>query len=275
MNQAQTVKLKNGVEIPLVGLGTFRSGDNELTSAIKSAIAAGYTSFDTAWIYNNEHEVAQGIKESGRKREEFFITSKLWNRFQGYDSTLEAFEVSMKLLGTDYVDLYLVHWPGKDKFIDTWKAFEKLYKEGRIRAIGVSNFLPHHLDRLLAECEIAPMVNQIEMHPYFMDYKTLQYCQERSIQMEAWAPLGFGSNLLKEETMNQIAKAHGKTPAQVSLRFLIQNGVRVIPKSVHEDRQKENLDVFDFVLSEDDMQAIRKLNTNKRLSEDPDTFFLI
>ncbi len=273
MNHVESVKLSNGVEIPLVGLGTFRSGDNELKNAVKSAVSVGYTSFDTAWIYNNEREVAEGIRESGRKREEFFITSKLWNSFQGFDSTLKAFDVSLKLLGTDYIDLYLVHWPGRDKFIDTWKAFEKLYKEGRIRAVGVSNFLPHHLNRLLAECEIAPMVNQIEMHPYFMDYDTIRYCQERSIRMEAWAPLGYGSSLLKEETMVRVAGAHKKTPAQVSLRFLIQNGVRVIPKSVHEDRQRENLDVFDFILNEEEMQAIRKLNTNKRLSEDPDKFF--
>lgn len=273
MNHVESVKLANGVEIPLVGMGTFRAGDSELKNAIISAISVGYTSFDTAWIYKNEHEVAEGIQASGRKREEFFITSKLWNSFQGYDGTLLAFEASLKLLDTDYIDLYLVHWPGKDKFIDTWKAFEKLYRDGRARAIGVSNFLPHHLNRLLAECEIAPMVNQIEMHPYFMDYGTISYCQERFIQMEAWSPLGFGSNLLKEETMAKIAGTHGKTPAQVSLRFLIQNGVRVIPKSVHEDRQKENLDVFDFKLSEEEMQAIRKLNTNKRLSEDPDKFF--
>ena len=273
MIHVESVKLKNGVEIPLVGMGTFRSGDNELKSAIASAVAVGYKSFDTAWIYKNEHEVAEGIKVSGSKREELFITSKLWNSFQGYESTMKAFDVSLKLLETDYIDLYLVHWPGKDKFIDTWKAFEKLCKEGRIRAIGVSNFLPHHLDRLFAECEIAPMVNQIEMHAYFMDYNTIQYCQERSIQMEAWAPLGFGSNLLKEETIGRIAKAHEKMPAQIALRFLIQNGIRVIPKSVHAERQKENLNVFDFVLSEEEMQEIRKLNTGKRLSEDPDTFF--
>jgi Aldo/keto reductases, related to diketogulonate reductase len=272
MTKVQTTKLANGVEIPYVGLGTFRSGDAELKEAVKSAISVGYTSFDTAWIYQNEKAVAQGIKESGRKREEFFITSKLWNEFQGYDSTLKAFDVSMDLLGTDYVDLYLVHWPGKDKFVDTWKAFEKLYKEKRIRAIGVSNFLPHHLDVLLPNCEILPMVNQIEAHPYYMDYKTIKYCQDKNIQMEAWAPLGFGSNLLKEETMVRIAKAHGKTSAQVTLRFMIQNGIRVIPKSVHKERQQENLNVFDFELNEKEMQEIRALNTNKRLGDDPDTF---
>lgn len=272
MKKVEMAKLSNGVEVPYVGLGTFRSGEKELENAVKSAVEIGYTSFDTAWIYENQNEVAQGIEASGKKREDLFITGKLWNSFQGYESTLKAFEVDLEQLKTDYLDLYLIHWPGKDQFVDTWKAFEKLYKDKRVRAIGVSNFMPHHLDVLLPSCEITPMVNQIEAHPYYMDYKTIEYCQSRSIQMEAWAPLGFGSSLLKEQIMIDVAEAHGKTPAQVSLRFLIQNGVRVIPKSVHADRQKQNLDVFDFELTEDEMNAVRSLNTNERLGDDPDTF---
>ena len=272
MEKVKNAKLMNGVEIPYVGLGTFRSKENELANAVKSAVEIGYTSFDTAWIYENEAEVANGIKASGRKREEFFITSKLWNAFQGYDSTLKAFDVSLELLDTDYIDLYLIHWPGKGRFVDTWKAFEKLYKEKRIRAIGVSNFLTHHLDELLPNCEITPMVNQIEAHPYYMDYKTIEYCQSKGILMEAWSPLGFGSALLSEKTLVDIAQAHGKTTAQITLRFLIQTGIRVIPKSVNPDRQKQNLDVFDFELDTQEMDAIKKLNTNQRLGDDPDKF---
>lgn len=272
MAKVAITKLSNGVEVPYIGMGTFRSKDNELEIAVKSAVEIGYTSFDTAWIYENENQVANGIKASSKKREELFITSKLWNQFQGYQSTLDAFEVSLKLLDTDYVDLYLIHWPGKGRFVDTWKAFEKLYKEKRIRAIGVSNFLTHHLDELLPKCEIIPMANQIEAHPYYMDYKTIEYCQERSILMEAWSPLGFGSPLLKEQTLIDIGKAYGKTSAQVTLRFLIQKGIRVIPKSVNPERQKENLNIFDFELSAKDITQIEKLNTGKRLGDDPDKF---
>ena len=182
----------------------------------------------------------------------------------------------MGLLNTDYIDLFLIHWPGKDKFIDTWKAFEKLYKEKRIRAIGVSNFFPYHLDALIAESEIMPMVNQIETHPYLMDYKTIEYCQKKGILVEAYSPLGgAGSGLLNDEVLKNIGEKHGKSSAQVTLRFLIQNGIRVLPKSVHADRQIQNIDVFDFTLSEKDIESIKSLNKQKRFGADPDTFFEI
>ena len=271
MNQVKMHTLSNGVEIPMIGMGTFRSADSNLQDAIRSAREVGYTSFDTAWIYGNEQDVAKGL--AGANRKELFITDKLWNSFQGYDSTLKAFEVTLSQLETDYLDLYLVHWPGKDKFVETWKAFEKLYKEKRIRAIGVSNFLVHHLEVLLDSCEIAPMVNQLETHCYYVDYKTLDFCKKNNILVEAWAPLGFGSDLLKEPILTDIAKAHSKTTAQVALRFLIENGIRVIPKSVHANRQKENFEIFDFSLTDAEMAKIKTLDKKHRLHEDPDIFF--
>ncbi|MGI5849287.1 MAG: aldo/keto reductase [Christensenellales bacterium] len=274
MKQVPMARLPNGVEMPMVGLGTFRSAGSELREAVVTAIKTGYTSVDTAWVYENEQDVAAGINAAKASREDILITSKLWNDLQGYDSTMKAFDESLRLLNTDYIDLYLIHWPGKEKFVDTWKAFEKLYKDERVRAVGVSNFMPHHLDVLLDSCEIVPMVNQIEAHAYFMDYDTIEYCQRYSILVEAWSPLGYGSGLLKEKALKDAGKAHGKTPAQVALRFLIQNGIRVLPKSVHADRQKQNFEIFDFALTEKEMDAIRSLNTKRRLGPNPDVFFI-
>jgi Aldo/keto reductases, related to diketogulonate reductase len=271
--KSEVFTLSNGMQIPKVGLGTFRSTPAEIAAAVESAIKIGYRSFDAAWIYNNEEGVAQGIKNSGLKRQDVMITDKLWNEFQGYDSTLRAFDQSLKLLHTDYIDLYLIHWPGKDKFVETWKAFERLYQEKRVRAIGVSNFLVHHMQTLLDNCSIPPVSNQIETHVYFMDYATIDFCKKHNIQIEAWAPLGYGSELLKEKILVEIGQKHHKTPAQVALKYLVQNGIRVIPKSVLPDRQAENFDLFDFELSGDEMKALQSLNRNARLHEDPDLFF--
>ncbi len=271
MSKVQSALLPGGVEIPMIGLGTFRSSADTLRQAVKSALDIGYTSFDTAWIYENGKDIAKAIAD--RDRKELFITDKLWNAFQGFESTKKAFDVTLSQLETDYIDLYLVHWPGKDKFLDTWKAFEELYAGKKIRAIGVSNFMTHHLEVLLENCSVPPMVNQIEAHCYYMDYKTIEFCREHSILVEAWAPLGYGSNMLKEKALEDIADAHGKTPAQVALRFLIQNGIRVLPKSVNAQRQKENFEIFDFELTDEQMESIRKINKGQRLHADPDTFF--
>lgn len=271
MNQVQKALLSNGVSIPMIGLGTFRSSADALQKAVQSALDIGYKSFDTAWIYENEQDIAKAI--AGHDRKELFITDKLWNSFQGYKRTLGAFDVTLSLLETDYLDLYLVHWPGKDKFVDTWKAFEELYAAKKIRAIGVSNFMVHHLEELLENCTVQPMVNQIEAHCYYIDEKTIDFCKAHNILVEAWAPLGYGSDMLGDKVLVDIAGAHGKTPAQIALRFLVQSGIRVIPKSVSADRQKENIELFDFELTDEHMERIRGLNKGQRLHADPDTFF--
>jgi diketogulonate reductase-like aldo/keto reductase len=269
MKTVETTVLKNGVNIPKLGLGTYKTSGEEVTNAVGVALANGYTSIDTARFYENEKDIAKAIKMSGIARRDLFITSKLWNTYHGYDSTMRSFEDSLKQLETDYLDLYLIHWPGRDKYVETWKAFETLYKEKRIRAIGVSNFLRHHLETLLDHCDVEPMVDQIETHAYYMDENTIGFCQGSNIKVEAWAPLGRGA-LLKDPVLTKIANRHGKTPAQTALRFLLQNDIIVIPKSVHENRIRENINVFDFELTGSEMEAIRALNKNERIFSDPD-----
>ncbi|WP_404469917.1 aldo/keto reductase [Sutcliffiella horikoshii] len=269
---ASTTTLHNGVEMPWFGLGVFKVEEGqEVESSVKMAIHAGYKSIDTAAIYKNEEGVGKGIRESDVPREELFITTKVWNADQGYESTLKAFDESMEKLGLEYLDLYLVHWPVKGKYVDTWKALEKLYKDGRVRAIGVSNFQIHHLQDILDVAEVKPMVNQVEYHPKLSQVELLNFCKENGIQMEAWSPLMQGQ-LLDNEVLKEIADAHNKSVAQVILRWDLQNGVVTIPKSVKEHRIKENADIFDFELSADEMQKIHALNEDKRVGPDPDNF---
>ncbi|ART75551.1 aldo/keto reductase [Sutcliffiella horikoshii] len=269
---ASTTTLHNGLEMPWFGLGVFKVEEGqEVESSVKMAIHAGYKSIDTAAIYKNEEGVGKGIRESDVPREELFITTKVWNADQGYESTLKAFDESMEKLGLEYLDLYLVHWPVKGKYVDTWKALEKLYKDGRVRAIGVSNFQIHHLQDILDVAEVKPMVNQVEYHPKLSQVELLNFCKENGIQMEAWSPLMQGQ-LLDNDVLKEIADAHNKSVAQVILRWDLQNGVVTIPKSVKEHRIKENADIFDFELSAEEMQKIHALNEDKRVGPDPDNF---
>lgn len=256
--------------MPWFGLGVFKvENGSEATESVKAAIKNGYRSIDTAAVYKNEEGVGIGIKESGVAREELFITSKVWNEDQGYDTTLAAFEKSLERLQLDYLDLYLIHWPGKDKYKDTWRALEKLYKDGKIRAIGVSNFQVHHLEELLKDAEIKPMVNQVEFHPRLTQKELRDYCKKQGIQLEAWSPLMQGQ-LLDNEVLTQIAEKYNKSVAQVILRWDLQHEVVTIPKSIKEHRIIENADIFDFELSQEDMDKIDELNQDERVGPNPD-----
>ncbi|MFP5106658.1 aldo/keto reductase [Neobacillus sp. C211] len=270
-NLTDTTTLSNGVKMPWVGLGVFKVTEGEeVIQSVKAAIKNGYISIDTAAIYGNEEGVGQAIKDSGVPREDLFITTKLWNSEQGYESTLKAFEISLTKLGLDYLDLYLIHWPGKEKYKETWKAFEKLYKEGRVRAIGVSNFQVHHLEDLISSAEIKPMVNQVEFHPHLTQKELLAYCKNEGIQLEAWSPLKQGQ-LLSEPVLEDLAHKYNKSVAQVILRWDLQHGVVTIPKSIKEHRIIENADIFDFELSTEDMDKIDGLNQDSRAGSHPDT----
>ncbi|PLR97839.1 aldo/keto reductase [Bacillus sp. T33-2] len=267
-----TTTLHNGVKMPWFGLGVFKVKEgSEVVDSVMAALKNGYISIDTAAVYGNEEGVGQAIRDSGVPREELFITTKVWNADQGYESTIKAFETSMQKLGLDYLDLYLVHWPVAGKYKDTWKALEKLYKDGRVRAIGVSNFHVHHLEDLLSTAEIKPMVNQIEYHPHLTQKEVHDFCKKEGIQLEAWSPLKQGE-LLNEPTIVEIAEKHGKTAAQVILRWDLQNEVVTIPKSIKEHRIIENANIFDFELSSEDMERITGLNKNERIGADPDNF---
>ncbi|MCY7779378.1 aldo/keto reductase [Bacillus haynesii] len=266
-----TVTLHNGVKMPWFGLGVFKVEEgSQVVESVKAAIKNGYRSIDTAAIYQNEEGVGKGIKESGVPREELFITSKVWNSDQGYEKTLAAFDESLRKLGLDYLDLYLIHWPGKDKYKDTWRALEKLYKDGRVKAIGVSNFNVHHLESLLEDAEIKPMVNQVEFHPRLTQAELRAYCKKQGIQVEAWSPLMQGK-LLDDQVLTDIAKKYNKSVAQVILRWDLQSEVVTIPKSIKEHRIIENADIFDFELSAEDVEKINALNKDERVGPDPDT----
>ncbi|MFB9467602.1 aldo/keto reductase [Streptomyces cinereospinus] len=266
--------LNNGVEMPQLGFGVWQVPDDEAEQAVATALEAGYRSIDTAAIYGNEEGTGKALAASGLPREELFVTTKLWNSDQGYDTTLRAFDVSLGKLGLDYVDLYLIHWPvpSKDQYVDTYKAFEKLHAEGRIKAIGVSNFLPEHLRRLIGETSVVPAVNQIELHPHLQQHAAREFHAERGIATEAWSPLGQGKGLLEVPAIVAIARKHGRTPAQVVLRWHLQLGNVVIPKSVTPSRIRENIDVFDFTLDTEDLAAISALNEDRRLGPDPAAF---
>ncbi|GIQ68851.1 glyoxal reductase [Xylanibacillus composti] len=266
---ADTTELNNGVRMPWLGLGVFQVEEGEeVINSVRYALEAGYRSIDTAAGYRNEAGVGTAIKQSGIKREEIFVTTKLANSDQGYESTLQAFEESRRKLDLEYIDLYLIHWPGKDKYKDTWRAFEKLYKEGYIRAIGVSNFKEHHLESLKQDSDIIPAVNQVEFHPLLNQQKLLQYCKNEGIQLEAWTPIMKGK--LDLPVLTELAAKYNKTPAQIVLRWDLQHGIVTIPKSVRQARIQENADIFDFTLSEDDMSKIDQLNQDYRFGPDPD-----
>ena len=269
---ADTVTLNNGVKMPWFGLGVFKVEEGaSVEQSVAAALAHGYRSIDTAAIYRNEVGVGKAIRESGIKREELFITTKVWNSDQGFDRTLRAYEESLNKLGLEYVDLYLVHWPVKDKYRETWKALIKLYEDKRVRAIGVSNHQIHHLKNIIDDTGVVPAVNQVEFHPLLTQKELLAYCQETGVQLEAWSPLMQGNNL-DDPRLLSLSEKYGKTSAQIILRWDLQCGVVTIPKSVKEHRIRENADVFDFELAEDDMALIDSMNQNKRFGSDPDNF---
>ncbi|MER5253578.1 MULTISPECIES: aldo/keto reductase [unclassified Streptomyces] len=263
--------------MPQLGFGVWQVPDDEARSAVATALEAGYRSIDTAAIYANEEGTGKAIAESGIAREELFVTTKLWNADQGYDSTLRAFDASLEKLGLDQVDLYLIHWPlpSKGLAVDTYKAFEKIQADGRARSIGVSNFLPEHLEKLISETSVIPAVNQIELHPHLQQRASREFHAEQGIATEAWSPLGQGKGLLEVPAIIAIAQKHGRTPAQVVLRWHLQLGNVVIPKSVTPSRIKENIDVFGFELDPEDMAAISALNEDRRLGPDPVTFDVV
>ncbi|MFD4763000.1 aldo/keto reductase [Streptomyces sp. NPDC058439] len=276
MSKVPSITLNNGVEMPQLGFGVWQVPDDEAAKAVATAIESGYRSIDTAAIYKNEAGTGRAVAASGVAREELFVTTKLWNTDQGYDSTLRAFDSSLDKLGLEYVDLYLIHWPvpAKDAYLDTYKAFEKIYSEGRAKAIGVSNFLPEHLERLLGETSVVPVLNQIELHPQLQQAESRALHAKHGIATEAWSPLGQGKGLLEVPTVVAIARKHGRTPAQVVLRWHIQTGNVVIPKSVTPSRIVENLDVFGFELDADDLAAFAALDEGKRLGPNPGEFNL-
>ena len=272
--------LKNKVEIPSLGFGTWliENGD-EAVRIVSAALECGYRHIDTAAAYGNEESVGKAVRESGIERSEIFVTSKVWNTERGYDKAMAAFEATMEKLGLDYLDLYLVHWPcnvgSREEWAkvnsDTWRALEKLYEDKRVRAIGVSNFKVHHLEELFKNCKTAPMVNQIEFHPGFMQQEIFDCCRKNNILVEAWSPLGRGrmegSSLIRE-----LSDKYGKSVAQICIRWCLQNGVLPLPKTVTESRIAENADVFDFEISAEDMEKINSMEQFGWSGHDPDTF---
>jgi diketogulonate reductase-like aldo/keto reductase len=266
--------MNNGVQIPQLGFGVFLVPDTETSVAVRTALETGYRHIDTAKLYQNEAGVGAAIAESGIARDELFVTTKVWNSEQGFDSALASFEASMDRLGLQVLDLLLIHWPAPalDRYVDTWRAFEKLYAEGRVRAIGVSNFSIPHLQRLLDETSVVPAINQIELHPLLPQAELRAFHAEHGILTEAWSPLARGGPVLAHPVIAEIAARVGKTPAQVILRWHLELGNVVIPKSVTPSRIRENFDVFDFSLTEQDVQAITGLETGDRIGPHPDTF---
>lgn len=264
--------LNNGVKMPWLGFGVFKVEDGyEVEKAVSCALEAGYRSIDTASIYGNERGVGKAIKESGIPREEIFLTTKVWNEDQRKKRTLSAFQESLELLETDYVDLYLIHWPVAGYYTETWKAMEEIYQCGNARSIGVSNFLINHLEDILSDCQVVPSTNQVEFHPYLVQPDLLKFCKRNKIQMEAWSPLMQG-HIVSDVTIQKIAKKYNKTPAQIALRWDLQHEVVTIPKSITPARIVENAQIFDFELSNADMHLIDALDQNKHFGSDPANF---
>lgn len=265
------VTLNNGLNMPQLGYGVWKVPDEEAASAVGRALETGYRLIDTAMVYKNERGVGQAVKESSIPREELFVTTKVWNGDQGYNQTLRAYDESLERLGLEYIDLYLIHWPTPkfDDYVDTYKAMEKIYHDGRVKAIGVCNFEIEHLERILTECEVKPVVNQIECHPYLVQQDLKEFCAKHDIFIEAWSPLDQGGEVLKDDVVQKIAESHSKTPAQVVLRWHLQNETIVIPKSVTPSRIEENFSVFDFELSAEEMDRITQLNRNRRNGSHP------
>lgn len=267
-----TFTLSNGAQMPYFGLGVFKTQNGpEIITAIMHALLNGYRHIDTAAIYKNEEGVGEAIKKSFIERENIWITSKVWNTNQGYDSTIKAFHSSLKKLDTDYLDLYLVHWPVEGKFNETYRALETLYEEGKVRAIGVSNFLEHHLDQLMQTAKITPMVNQVEFHPYLVQPELLAKCKSMGIQSEAWSPLMQG-RVFEINELQKLSNKYDKNIAQLVLRWNLQKGVITIPKSANKERIVSNSQIFDFSLSEEDMKFIDNLDRGMRVGPDPDNF---
>ena len=273
MTEQLYLALHNGARIPQVGLGVWQTPNDEAAPAVKAALDAGYRHVDTAAVYENEEGVGEGIRQSGLSRSDIFLTTKLWNTEQGYEQTLKAFDASLKRLGTDYVDLYLIHWPSAHRglFVDTWKAFVKLQEEGRAKSIGVSNFYPEHIEKIVAETGVVPVINQIELHPDFQQREARAFHEKHKIATQSWSPLGQGK-LLGHPLIGEIARKLGRTPAQVIIRWHIDNGLVVIPKSVTPSRIVENFKVFDFKLSAEDLAKLNTLDdAGARIGPDPKT----
>ncbi|MGB6128937.1 MAG: aldo/keto reductase [Psychrilyobacter sp.] len=266
----KTITLNNGINIPVIGLGTFRAKEKDVYNAVKIALESGYRHIDTAMIYGNEVEVGKAIKDSKIPREELFITTKLWNSDQGYESTKKAFDDSLKKLDLKYIDLYLIHWyKGEEKAADSWKAMEELYEIGKIKSIGVSNFNANHIENLLKTARIKPVINQVEIHLGLPQYNLQKYCESKEIKLEAYAPMQSGG-IFSNEEIKKIAKKHNKTIANIALKFLVDRGIIVLPKSIKEERILNNKNIFDFSLDEDDQIILEKQCNGMRLFPDPD-----
>jgi 2,5-diketo-D-gluconate reductase A len=272
MKQVPNVRLADGHDMPQVGFGVYKVPRGETVAAVRTALDAGYRGIDTATLYRNEAEVGRAVAESDVPREELFVTTKLWNDRHGYDSALAAFDESLRALGMEYVDLYLIHWPvpSLDRYVETWRALLRLRDEGRARSVGVSNFTEHHLQRLIDETGTAPVVNQVELHPYLAQRALRAYHAEHAIVTEAWAPLARGGRLLDDPVVTGIAERHRRAPAQVVLRWHVQHGTVVIPKSVTPQRIRANIDLSGFALTDDEMTALDRLDAEGRTGNHPD-----
>jgi diketogulonate reductase-like aldo/keto reductase len=267
-----SVELTNGVRMPVFGLGTYKTAEGaEVENAVRAALDTGYRSLDTASLYDNEKGVGCALRESGVPREKVFITTKVWNADQGYRETLKAFDQSRKKLGVEYIDLYLIHWPVKGRYVETWKAMEELLDNGAARAIGVSNFTVHHLEDLMLNASIIPMVNQFELHPRLYQAGLIEFCRSKNIRVEGWAPLMRG-RLERDPLILGLGKKYGRTPSQILIRWALDHGFITIPKSVRRERIEENAQVFDFTLSVDDVRLVDSLDRGERTGPDPDNF---
>lgn len=271
MNRIPNIELNNGLEIPMIGFGTFKIGNDEAKELVLKAFEAGYRHIDTAFYYKNEKGIGEAIRESGLARKDIVLASKIWLDDLGYDKTMAAFEASMKNLGLDYIDLMLIHWP-RPAALESWQALEEQYADGRVKAIGVCNYKPAHLEELLASADIKPVLNQVECHPRLQQKETIDYCRSHGIAVEAWSPIMKGQ-VMDIPLLQEIGARHGKSPAQVSLRWHLQRGVVIIPKSSSMERMKQNLDILDFELSDEDMKAIKTLDEGVRLGFDPDYIY--